>query len=212
MPSPLYVCSGVSRLTCPLAGAPKTHSSAALPPSGLGGGSSGRPRCTACETSARISLGAGTPSGLMGILAARFISGSLLGASRLTLAGQALTQRGRLSPPRAPATRGCGGRTVPSDGPASAGPRAPPVHLCSTPCLEPRVLQWTRRVRPSATGRSGSPGSGPLGLPSTPREGLARVVGPTQTAPCWLMRRTTWTASGASLGGGARSAPAGPSG
>ena len=80
MPSPLYVCSGVPRLTRLLAGAPKAHSSAALPPSGLGCGSSGRPGCMACETSAGTPLGAGTPSRLMGILAACLISGSLLGA------------------------------------------------------------------------------------------------------------------------------------
>ena len=80
IPPPLYVCSGVPRLTRLLAGAPKAHSSAALPPSGLGCGSSGRPGCMACETSAGTPLGAGTPSRLMGILAACLISGSLLGA------------------------------------------------------------------------------------------------------------------------------------
>lgn len=61
IPLPLHVCSGVPRLTRLLAGAPKAHSSAALPPSGLRCESSGWPRCMACETSAGISLGAGTP-------------------------------------------------------------------------------------------------------------------------------------------------------
>lgn len=79
MPLPLHVCSGVSRLTCLLAGAPKAYSSAA-PPFRSWGWVLRMPGCMACETSAGISLGAGTPSYLMGILAARFISGSLLGA------------------------------------------------------------------------------------------------------------------------------------